>query len=146
VQRRARGAGGFFVSVVQPKIYTAFFPASERETSEPQPHFAGLRRGMHRYGLRSHGDYSFHLRPRSMQQSFRFAVRNEPAIQVDRLARVDPFERAQRRFLLVKFHRELRVERCDAMRNGTSGLLGENQAKPGDCSLAPGVAYACQPE
>ncbi len=74
--------------------------------------------------------------PRPIQESFRFAMRDKPGIQVARSAGIDLFEGVQRGVMLVKLHGELRIECGETVRHGAADVLGKNQAQAGDHSPA----------
>lgn len=68
VQCSSRGGSELSACIVQSKENPALFPAGERKAAKSQPHFASLRRRVHRYDLRSQGDYGFQFGPRDAAQ------------------------------------------------------------------------------
>src|SRR5437660_12649762 len=77
------------------------------------------------------------------EQCLRFAMRDEPGIQVARAPRVDLLENIQLRVVLIEFHDQLWIERRETARNGGAGILRKNDAQTSDSSTA--TRFACAP-
>src|SRR5439155_5385678 len=82
----------FLAGVVNPEKDAAIVPARERQATIAQPHFARLRRRMQSNGLRGARYNSIQRGAGLREKCLRFAMRDEPSIQVARALRVNLFE------------------------------------------------------
>ncbi len=144
VQSRAGRGREFLAGVVDPEENAAILPPREGQAAKTKPHFAGLRRSVQRDRRRRQDGVQ--RGPRLIEQRFRFAIRDEPGIQVARAAGIDLFEDVQRGLVLVKLHVELRVQGGETVRDGAAAISGKNQAQAGDRSPATRLARAPEPE
>ena len=101
---------------------------------------------MQSYRLGSRGDDGFELGPRLMEKGFRFAVWDEPGVQVTRAAWIDFFKSVQRRVELLELHCRLRAERGETVYHGPAGVFGKDNAKARDRFPAARMARARQPK
>ena len=146
LQGRTRRGSEFLAGFVDSEKNAAIIPAREGEAAKAHPHFAGLRRGMQSYSLWRQCEDGIQRGPRQIQESFRFAMRDKPGIQVARAAGINLFEDVQPGVMLVKLHGELRIECGETVSHGAAGVLGKNQANTGNRSPATRFARAPQPE
>ncbi len=145
-QGGARSGSEFLWGIVESEKNAAIIPASEGQTTKAQPHFAGLRRGMQRYGLWRQCDDGIQRGPRLIEERFRFAMRDEPSIEVARAPGIDLIEDVQGGVMLVKLDGELWVECGEAVRDGAAGVLGKNNANAGDRAPEIRFAHTSQPD
>ena len=108
LQRETRSRAEFFAGIADPEKNTSVVPARKREPAKTQPHFAGLRYGMHRDRLWSQRNNSLKRGTRAIEQRFRFAMRDEPRLKTCRPPRLDFFQGLKRRVALIEFHRAMR--------------------------------------
>jgi hypothetical protein len=92
------------MGVADPEKNTSVVPVCKRKPAKTQPHFTGLRYGMHRDGLRSQRNNSLQCGARAIKQRFRFAMRDEPRFKTCRPARLDFFQGLKRRVALIDLH------------------------------------------
>src|SRR6266704_1710226 len=146
LQSGPRSGSELLTSVVDSEKNVAIIPTREREATIPQPHFAGLRRGMQSHGLRRDGDNGIQRRAGLLLEPLRFAMRDEPGIQVTRAPGIDLFDDVQRGVVLVNLHGELRVECRETVCYGAASFPGKNDANADNRLPAARFARTPQPE
>ncbi len=81
-----------------------------------------------------------------LKEPLRFAMRDEPGIQVTRAPGIDLFEDVQRGVVLVNLHGELRIECSETVCDGAASFLGKNDANADNRLPAARFARTLQPE
>src|SRR5260370_26127411 len=110
LQGTARSGSEFLSGIVESEKNAAVIPASERQATKAQPHFARLRRGMQRHSLWRQCADGLQRGPRLIEESCRRAMRGEPGIQLARAPGIDLFADVHGGVMDVQLHGDVRVE------------------------------------
>jgi len=89
LQGGTRSGGEFLFGLADSEVNAAVVPACERQSTETQPDFARLRRGMHGDSARCEAENRVDCGPGLGQKRFRFAMCNEPGVDIARTPWID---------------------------------------------------------